>query len=866
MVKNMATGVTSGNSAMSDSANSNVKAANSKMRASFSRRTFCKSAAVATTGVVAGSLFMGSALAACSSKQTNNDTRADGTSALGNGAGNQSSQLEQVFQCVCSGDCGGSCAMNVHVRDGKVVKTSKIDMPDPLMTRICQRGLSHAQRVYAPERLKYPMRRAGERGEDKWEQISWDEAISEVCSHFKASIDSYGPMSVAFQCGTGNSSPDQYYNTRLLNAIGGTAIYPMADMNGLYMAALMVTRGPYLHGGSLNQVLKSKKIFIWGSNTTTSGHTKWSYVLAAREKGAKIIVIDPNYTVAASKADIWVPLQPGTDAALAMAMTKVIVQDGLADIDYLTKGTVAPFLVRDDNGMFLRFSDIGLAEKKSGGEGIKLDGAASSQATQDDGSDPIVVIGKDGKYGDRAKIDDPVIEGSYTVEGIACKTAYTLLLERIDEWTLDRAAKVCDVPADTIRMLAHEYAAGPTMNYLGFGMDHWVNGAYPYHAIITMAFVSGNFGKPGASIDGNMQGSMGIVGVNVGNAMAFEGMQQGMALTSQHLPEVIDTGQLAGIPLKIDSLFVYRGNPIAGLPDLREYLRFIDQLSFFVVADSVMSDTVKMADLVLPVPHWFEVEGFEAGVLPFVRMNEQAIKPLYESKSDIDICNLIGKGMGLANIMNMTADDFHSACMSDEGAAAVGLSWQALKEKKMIQVLPDDYVFGDNYTLTTPTGKAEFYFENIAPMMPFGAPPDRELLSLPHWEAPYEGWHENPLTQKYPLVLMTHRDKARVNSMFSYCPWLEELFCEPTLDLNPADAEARGIKTGDTVRAFNDRGTVTMRARVNPAVRPGFVDTPRGANADRYIDGTYGSLTTGAYNNLVQTGGWNDTLVQIEKI
>jgi molybdopterin-containing oxidoreductase family molybdopterin binding subunit len=821
----------------------------STMLSGLTRRSFLKGAAATIT--VAG---LGTGFVACTPKPTDE----------GGSTGAQVSD-DQIFQGTCPNDCGGGCAMNVHVRDGHIVKTSAIDLPDPLMTRVCQRGLSHAQRVYAPERVKYPMRRAGERGEGKWEQITWDEAIAEICEKWKSSQETYGPMSVAFQCGTGNSGPDQYYNTRLCTALGGTFLYPMADMNGLYMAALMVTRGPYLHGGSLNQILESKKIFVWSSNTTTSGHAKWAYVQAARDKGAKLIVVDPNYTRAAAMADIWVPVRPGTDAALAMAMTKVIIDEGLADVDYLTKGTVAPFLVKDSDGLYLHYSDIGLAEKKEAGEGLHLDGSASTQAAQDDGSDPIVVMGKDGKFGSYIDLADPVIEGSFVVEGVACKTVYTLLIERIAEWTLEKTAALTEVPTETIASLAREYADGPTMNYLGFGMDHWVNGPYPYHAIITMAFVSGNFGKPGASIDGNMQGSMGIAGVNVNDAIAFEGMQQGMALATQYLPELLDSGQIMGIPLTIKCLFSYCGNPLVGIAGGNDYQRFVDQLDFLLVADMVMNDTAKMADMVLPVPHWFEVESFNAGVLPTVRINEQAITPLYEAKSDIEICNLIGEGMGIGNIMNLTSEQFHAACMSGEGAKEVGLSWEKLKEDKMIQVLPDDYVFGADYTLPTPTTKAEFYFENIQPMMPFGGQPDAKLLSLPHWEPPFEGWHENPLAEKYPLVLMTQRDKARVNSTFTYCPWLEEIFPEPTVDLSPGDAAARNIKSGDVVRVFNDRSSLKLKARINAGTRPGLVITPRGANADHYIEGNYNKLTPSNYNKLVASGGWNDTLVQIEK-
>jgi molybdopterin-containing oxidoreductase family molybdopterin binding subunit len=755
--------------------------------------------------------------------------------------------------------------MNVHVRDGKIVKTSKIALDDPLMTRLCQRGLTHAQRVYAPERIKYPMRRAGERGDDQWEQITWDEAIEEVCTHMKAAQAEYGPGSVAFFCGTGNLGPDQYYYARLRSALGATNIMGSADMNGLYMAALMVTRGPYLHGSSLNSILQSKNIFLFSSNATTANHVKWSYVLEARERGAKLVVIDPNYTVAASKADIWVPLRPGTDAALYMAMTKVIIDEGLADTDYLTKGTVAPFLVKESDGRYLRYSDIGLAEAAEDGAGLSLDGAASVQADVDDGSNPIVVMGADGVHGSSLEVADPVIEGSFEIEGVAVKTAYTLLQERIAEWTVEAASELCEVDPEVIREVARIYADGPTMNYPGFGMDHWAQGPWPYHAMFTMAFVAGNFGKPGASVDGSMQANMGITGVNVGAALMFEGAQQGFTVYSQQLGNVLESGQWMGFPLTVKTLFLYMGNPLASLSDRNALKKFIDSLDHFVVVDSVMSDTVRYADLVLPAPHWFEVETFLPSVLPTVRISEQAIPPLFEAKSDIDIANLLGEGLGLGHIMNMTADEFHTICLDNEVAAGLGLSWEALREQKSIQVLPDDFVFGENYTLPTPTGKAEFYVENIGPMIPYGQVLDQELLALPHWQPPTEAWHTNPLYEKYPLTLITYRDKARVNSMFCYSPWLQEIFPEPMLDINPVDAAARGIANGDSVRIENDRGFVVVKARVNPAVRPGNLWTMRGTNQERYIDGHYATLPANHVNDLVNSNSCNDCLVQVTK-
>jgi molybdopterin-containing oxidoreductase family molybdopterin binding subunit len=822
----------------------------------FSRRSFLKgsaaavvtSAALVSTGTGTGDLL--SALAPNTAV-----------------AAASSAPDEKVYQCVCRGDCGGgTCHMNVHVRGGKVVKTSKIDAADPLYTRICQKGLSHPQRIYAPERLKYPMRRTGKRGEGKWERITWDEAINEICTKWKGYREQYGNSSIMYGTGAGTSSPEQYYYMRLFMAMGASSLYEAYDMGGLYLAALMVTRGPYLHGNSGNSILSAKNIFFWGANATNSQQAGWAVTQSAIvDHGAKAIVIDPNYTLTASKANKWVPIQPGTDAVMMMAMTKVIIDEGLQDTDYLLKGTVAPFLVKESDGKFLRLSDLGRATKGQEGSSITLNGEASSNTVAGAGDDAIVVMGKDGTVDKPSLVKEPLLKGTFTIQGIKVTTAYDLLVQRLAEYPPEKAAEICDVPVETIKELAHTFVDGPTTNFVDYGMDHWGNGYCAYYALYTLMFVAGQFGKWGAGMYGGQQASMGN-GTNItAGVMSARTITPGPTIYSPYLPDVMKSGKWGDQDVTIKSLFSYCGNPLMNHTDRKAMMEAIDKIDLFIVADQTMNNTSRYADIILPTPHWFEFETLTTVVTDYARINEKAIDPLYESKTDVDIANLLGKGMGLSDVMNMTGEQYLRTILENPVAKSYGLTLDTLRKEKNIRVQPPKFIFGENYTLPTPTGRAEFYQESVVPNASFGQMLDQKQYSLTHWIPPLEAWHENPLFQKYPLILMSHRDKYKVHSMFTDCSWLTELRTEPTLSINPVDAAKRGIKNGDYVKAYNDRGYVVLKAVLHAGMRPGVVDTEKAWRTEQYKEGCYMDMTSRKQNPFVCNNGFFDTLCEVTK-
>ena len=276
----------------------------------------------------------------------------------------------KVVPSVCCHDCGGSCPLNIYVEDGKIVKIEARDVGLPAM-RPCLRGLLYHYRVYAPDRLKYPMKRSGERGEGKFVRISWDEALDEVAEQITRVRDNYGPAAIVNLSWSGVMG--QLHNasslTRFLNMVGGESrTWGGASFQGGFFASL-ATYGRLDTGNERADLLNSKMIILWGCNPAESifgTETRW-YLTQAKEKGVKIICVDPRFTnSAATWASSWIPIRPGTDAAMLVAMAYVILEQGLQNQDFLDTYTIGFDKFRD----YVMGVEDGIAKTPDWAEGI----------------------------------------------------------------------------------------------------------------------------------------------------------------------------------------------------------------------------------------------------------------------------------------------------------------------------------------------------------------------------------------------------------------------------------------------------------------------------------------------------------------
>lgn len=811
----------------------------------LTRRSFLK-----TTGAVAGAAVL-TGTAGTLSAQAENSVDA--------------SPEEQVFSGACRGNCCGGCALDLFVRDGKLVRTYFHELPDEEYNhRICLRGLSHIQRIYDDNRLKYPLKRVEgtERGEGQWERITWDEAFDTIVEKWTAYREEFGPESILGKMDGGNfasvhggTNGSLFMSAMQMSAIDGAVdnilIKATVDAMGASTSYSM---------NELSDIANAKTIIAWGADVADSYLQGWRFFADAKENGAKLIVIDPLYTTLASKADIYVPIRPASDAALAMAMIKVCMDEDLVDVEFVRNSTVGPLLVKKDDGKFLRGSDLGIEPKSKG---------VNEKTGIEEFDDPLVVW--DEALGEECLLSEaekPSIEGSFDIDGIKVETAYSLLKDRVWEFTPEKAQEICDVPADTIREITRIYATEtPGTIFPGYGIDHYTNGEHSLHSVMALAMVTGNLGKEGASCGLVMP--LETLWADP-SARALAGTKPWGSILTFELANVLKTGEYMGRKINIKSMFVTHGNWFGNRVNHTETVDdIIANIEFIVCVALNMTDTAQYADIVLPAAHWFEVNDLFGAYSPqpYLMIQEKAIDPYFEARPDFEIQTELLKRMGVAEpYWDMGEEEFMKLLLSGEAAKTRGITLERLRDEKVIRLFPKPCIHAEGGVFPTATGRAQFYLENPKVLHDFGQEWDVDKARMPvMFEEPTEAWSTNPLHEKYPLSLIQQHSKWRTHTQWGFVSWLRELDPEPVAKINPDDAASRGIFDGDYIKVFNDRGHVVLKAVVSNGIRPGCIDIPKGWQRGQFVSGHYQDLTSKETSPVYVNSPFYDVLVNMEK-
>jgi molybdopterin-containing oxidoreductase family molybdopterin binding subunit len=714
------------------------------------------------------------------------------------------------------------------------------------------------------------MRRTGERGKGEFERISWDEAIQEIADKWSNYAEEFGPASIGIMMGSGNYAICGGTTTiasacqRFQNVIGAAEIPLNVDAANRFSA--MFGMSPYGSENEPTDYKNSKTFIIWGANPSVSQPQIMHFILEAQEQGTRLVVIDPVYNANAAKADWYIPINPSSDGALAMGALNELFAQGWQDEEFLRSHTEAPFLVKENNA-FLRLSDLGIEP---------TEGDIDPTTGQPSVIDPYAVW--DEEAGAVAAIDKakrPALEGVSDVQGIAVKTVYTIMQEKISEWSVEKASELCGVPADDIRELARVYAEdGPVNTYAMFGSDHYNNGPYNYGPIYSLLLCTGNSGKPGAGA-----GLAEVIPTNVAN---FAGVlfptdsagnpAQGAApgLLVNQIPTILDTEMFGTKPYTLKSAYITNTNAAATMAEREKTIYWLKKIEFLVVADIVMSETATYADILLPVCHWFETTDLftSYGTHPYLIWQDQAIEPQFESKCDWDIYRLITAKMGYGDFFDMNPEDFIALWLDSDGAKALDVTFERLKEEKAVRMLPgESFVSFEGGAYTTPSGRARFYQETIIPAYDIGQSIDesKERTFL-YWEPALEADVNSPIRATYPFSVLSDHMRTRTHSQWWDVGYMDDYEPDPVVRMNPEDAAELGIVEGDEVRMYNDRGMVTLKATCNYGLPRKMVSCPRAFQVEEFIDGHFGDLSFNAYNQCAANQAVNDVAVAIEKV
>lgn len=817
----------------------------------ITRRSF-----LTTTALAAGAMATAS-MAGCSSVST------DESPETLSGTGQEAvAPEEETFINACRGNCGGTCALRGTVREGKLVSVKPQELPRDYegLEQGCVKGMASLARIYGEHRVTHPMKQTGGRGSGQWEQISWDEAIQLVAEKFTAAIEECGPKSLGIWSGAGNGSgylnaaPVQIAHwmptlspgvglTRFLKKTGATYFAGGGDVAGLYMIFYNLA----IPKNSAEDFQNSKTIIAWGSNPADANLNRnaWHWLCKGRENGAKLITIDPLHTATAAHSDQWIPIRVGTDGALMCTLINYLVENDLADTEYLKTKSVAPLLTKSD-GAYARLSDLGEAEVGSD-EDVPL--------VWDDASQSLVAH-------DRAA--DPALSGARELNGETLRTTYDLALESIAPFTVEYAAQECGIDAETIVELAKQCVQDKATYFcVDWGIEHTYNCFRLYYCLALLASVCGCVGVPG--------GGYSAPNMNVTNAFTkpvttdpagceIDNPADVTVLGGDWIVEIMNSGQWAGQDYPLKCLYIQSHNPLDNGCDPLQMVKAWENIDFVCVAEQFMTTTAHYCDLVLPVTMSWEQEDFNGTF-----MCQKAIEPAGECLSDFEIWTRIAKAMGYADLYEKTAEEYLREYLDTPENLEAGLGYDTYHEKG---VIVGDYVYGEKCAEEyNPLGRTQFYVEQFVCVDPQGLEIPA-MDRLPSYTKAAESFHDNPDREKYPLFGFSNHDVYHGQSLHAHNKWLDEFRMyegSPYCRIHPEAAEARGIKTGDTVRCFNDHGYVVLKAVVTPGIQKESVWFPHGFFWDEFEDGFAQSLTGHHPDPQTCNANFNDFICEVEK-
>lgn len=810
----------------------------------LTRRSFLK-----TTGVVAGAAAFGGTLLA------------SGSIACASEA--STSAVDQTYNCNCRSNCMGSCRLIAHVRDGKMVKLEPGDYPEEGYTGCCLKGLSYIERIYSPTRVRYPMRRVGERGAGEWERISWDEAIEEIATRLKGVIEQYGGSAIAFDAASGNYG---YINgiyglfprlSACIGAIKTAACYDYAAGHGIDR---VLGTGDWKYCNEPNSVLDSSLVVVWGTNPVFTHPHSWRWIQWAREKGTKVVTIDPIKSATAYRSDEYVRVNPGHDGYLALAMSNYLIEKDLVDWAFLKKKSNAAFLVRRDTGKLLRKSDY-----------VEVPTDPTTKKPLDDfyvwdnASGDIALLGE-------AK--DPAYEGSFTTkDGIAVDTSFSLLKKQLEQYSVAEASRLTGLDGEFIESFAKRFAAEDAVSVnITYGLDHYLNGYQNTWAIAILMALTGNLAKPGAGFTGVFTTRYAPETLKLWIGPDYKKLNA--VIPFGLMPEIVGTQTLNGKPFPVKAMVSYCANPASNLGGQKQFLeRLLPNLDFYVVIDMELTDSARYADIVLPSCSWYEQEDIRNGYNnPYTIYQEKAIDPLFESKTDSEIACLLGRAMGYEKSFpeGKTFDDWANILLSNDASKKRDVTLDRLREEKVIHTTGkpgETYITGLTEPFTTEAGLVRLYTENPQPRLNYGqdlsarAPKEH----LVYYREPEEAGTDNPLKDKYPLVYLQEHSRFRVHTQWGRVPLLRELDPEPLAKVNGKDAAARGVTSGDMVEVFNDRGHCVVKCLIDESIAPGVLSIPKGWQRDQFMEGGYQEMSQPGMDPYPSAASFYDARVDFRK-
>lgn len=727
----------------------------------------------------------------------------------------------RIVRATSAFDCGGRCPLRLHVKGNRIVRVEGDDADEAkdMQLRTCLRCRAYRQYIHHPERLTRPQKRVGPKGAGEFAPVSWDEALDTLAGRLKDAKEKYGPASILLMTGAGYLGSlymAALAGQRLMNQFGGyTTHYGNISSEGAVWACL-TQYGSVMVGNSREDLINSKLVIIWGWDPArmVSGTNTMYHLIRAKENGSRMIAVEPRYTdTAAVLADQWIPINPGTDTAMMLAMAHVMISEDLHDRGFLDNYTVG----FDKFAASVMGKEDGIAKTPGWAEaicGVPAD-AITALAREYAGAKPAALMDCQGP-------------------------ARSQMGEQYNRCAMTLCAMTGNVgkPGGS--------AGGGLM---GLPIAHM-------------------FRMPGIPPGKNPseQGGPRIAGtLDIRDRVTKR-------IHINKLWDGILEGKAGGYPADIKIAWSMGNNYLNQTGNANKGARALASLEFFAVNELFITAQARYADLLLPVTSAAErsdlTRPWPSG--PYFCFSNRAIEPVGECKSDLEICGLLAERLGLPEFNPFTEEGILRTFWENSPDLSEHIKdFEEFKRKgvhrvrlaKPIVAFQRQIEDPENHPFDTPSGKIEIYSQRVADMNKPDCPP------IPKYIPVREGV-EDPLKEQYPLQLLTPHPKNRVHSEMFKVEWLREVDPHRAW-IHPEDAAARGITDGDRVHVFNQRGRVAITAWVTQRIKPGVICIFEGAWYQPDENGVdQGACANTLTRDEYSCGGaavLNTSLVQLEK-
>ncbi len=664
--------------------------------------------------------------------------------------------------------CHENCGVLAHVRNGEVVSIEG-DPDHPLNKgALCARGVSALQHLRHPARVNYPLKRVGERGQGQWQRISWEHAWDEIANRLETIRRETGAEAV---CSTGGTNrTDDWPRRRFMNLFGSPNVFHTSHV--CWIPTFMIETAIYGWCAFDLDLPNSKCVVLWGHNPAASYLPEMRGLFDLREQNdLKIIVIDPRFTETAAKADLWLPLRPGTDAALALAWLNVIIEQDLYDHHFVENCCVGFEELREHVKPYTPewAAPITWLSAELIQQGARL------YATRRPGNlqwgVAVDQLGPAGGAAMHARALLRAVTGNLDAPGsdLLCGPNPTLITDEemeCNEW------------------LPEEQRAKQ------IGSDRYKLVAWPGYAKIAS-----------------------LARKTWGKAPPAEWMCEA------HGPSVFEA-LVTGKPYRPRALLVLANNPISAYPDSKRVSEALHKTELLTVMDYWLTPTAMLADYVLPAAGALErpIITSTYGCTDFVITSQRAIPPLYERRTDYEFWR--GLALRLGQAEQWPWDDLEEVNYYRVYPLgyAVNSYDEFVEQVRFVFPAREYYKYG-RLGFATPSGRVELVSQTLQEL---------GYDALPRFVGPAEQ-EDNPELAGYPLVLVAGGGSMPFfHSEHRQLKHLRYLRHQPCLQIHPETANKYGIAQGDWVWVETRRGKIRQRADLTTAVHPRVVYVERG--------------------------------------